>query len=1670
MAHEVSKYPLFITPETYDQLITEREYQMHRSLSRRASVPRVPIWMKAVFDMLERTSRVVAVLALMDVAAFDYEGDSTLVDSIKQLLVSVQGTFAYSFNVANVPNYYRDISESLRREMERNFNWTSIKFCFTFAFDNDLDALLRTLEEDCDGYFNFNSSLPGFVQHQGQPEIDITDARSETGWTAPIERLVAQDEAEVSTDPYVTADIESAPLPGSFKSDTSPMFANLYPGVLSFMKDMSGKAEEVWNLPTVLTGAVGSVTNSVKPGGSVTVGFENVKNALLGVTDTFKEKLQELSDGIPTKASMFDAFMKYILPCVSLVLGMFQHKSKFLKIAFWSSVTALAIYWGKKAFEFSNLWGVQHQAGKSVAEKVLDVVRPFFNLAETKDQASSFLKRIQVVFSSNGAPGTWLSEVSCLPFIIDKILVFWRSLKDLIGWSRPDYRKFQTGHSDVDAFVAQCVALLSAREVEPTGTNVTATETLFNMTGDLRRKYAKDTDVMRIISDFYPKLEKLHMEFLKIRNSGPFSRPDPTGLLLVGGAGCGKSTAHGIIVDLYLKARMCEETEKLSMYMKHPDYFRFVRIQSPYFEGIHPSVMSIEYPDFGACKQNENSGVQHEAELINLISSEFYTPNMAFETKGKLRIAPELVSGTSNNSGIEGSSARHKPAIERRLIVIRQTYDGPGGRPLLGAPLDVNKWRFQVMKCNQVFAYEPDLSVKVMNIYEVVTFLLIHNKLQRASFVSQQNVIAQGVMDTGALMKRVEDLDLKPGGKIRDYVSSLFDEIDPSDSASSVSTVSSTPTEYAPTSMVTVDLSSGADVSFQARYSHVVPTMKDQLSSPSQSGSWTNFIGSADVTEDSFVPFKQGGIMNVRALSVHATAPMFEGGVDAPITWIESTKGELNARGLSVLLEGYKYDPVGFADLLLGCPATCKHPASQILQKAVENMQEQNKYYFGAGWRYFYDLYERKPVLAFWCLVNPSDFEAFNELIKCKGVFTDMQAIKSFFAMFKEKVYDQDLITADKFYSYLALFSLGLGIVGSFAAIAGSSGEETQIQPVQDASVDQASAYLDPKALQRNQRRQGKKFQAVQIKPTSLQSPEVIGVAVQKTMYHQWQLRDSKSEIVSTVVALGDRDFLMNAHTFRTLRNTCPEGSEDMLCLWITRGAEKFLIPFSELLSGIVLEEFDTYWVRLKTMPQCVDILPHWVPDGFVEDLIHDSNNFFGAATNIFGKGPESSRTVLIAGRTTGGTYTAMLFNGHFDSNIGDCGSLLFGKSVGVSQGKFMGILHAGEEGPGEAYFCAIPSKMIVEMRARLSGYVPKARSDGKKVVIGNSSTPHNFHTTVNDILTPSEYPAKEPFKASVAVNDPKVYEMARAKYCPGFEPEPLAMDRLKVCVMENLAHWWAIAETPLKPGMLSMMDAIVGFENSYIRGIPLNTSAGAPFNVRNQNKDQLLGHWDHEGFKVGPNFSEIHFRVGSQFEQLLKGNVPMDVFTDVVKSEILPKEKVAKGKGRIVSACGVTRTIVSRMIWGRFWEWIFANHLTNGISAGDNMQGPDAHLKIMKHWTVAAGEPNHCTGDLSANDARQVGTVMQMTLLCIRDFMAQKNCVTQTQFNLMTTHAQSYLHQFHIRGGLIDMWNGSLSSGDPNTTGLNSITNPAYGRYSIWKSLILTVKIFTSSTTKTLP
>lgn len=1636
-----------------EKFVTERTHKACKSLGARRKLEKLSLSSKQVFTSFMKC---VHVLKLVDAATsipIGHKLSESQVESLEALINKCIGEFTNSFGAVYLPANFRLIIDKMSRH-----TWRSCSLLATRFFgDEDKDQAYLLINQLCHAmtrYFGYildgRPTRPVDVVQQSAQGIDLGsigpsafeemfETSSESSAPANMDgpngssstrvhfhdpstfRLPDLLDSEFSTvtsgsEPDEWVD-DMLPIPGSFEplSVEALQQAEFYPGISKMFQKIKETFQtgvnKVQSTSELVDRALLSVATCAEPGGTIDNGLTLAMQAIIQGADSIKHAMETVQTSMPTASNLFDAFMKYVLPIIAVVSGFFMNKHETLKSIFGITSVGLLVYWGPTIYtSISKLFGVRnHSSPSEVMKDILTVLQPIMGFTAI-DESSGIIADMKQCFLTSSPV---LSDLGAIEFILRKVTECWEALKRLVGWAHPDYKNFASGFRDVDEFVADALPIIECKSLTPTTANIEKVKMLYNLLAQLKVKHDKQNGIMRILSDFSTPLAKIHKEFsqLEVKHNG--LKPVPPSLMLFGDPGLGKSTAYNVLVTRLIRYLLEDDPAMMEAYERSRGEFVYERRDSPYWEGAKPTNRIVGYPDFGSTIQNENSSTKHEAEHIQLVSNEPYTPNMAFDLKGKLTISPDFVISTTNNTKVVGDTVVHKLAFARRQIIVRQVWNGEGLKPLLGAHLNENDWGFELHTFDSTFAYVRDDSVPVMNIDQLFTMLVVCHKLARDEFERNSNFLKSDTASFETAKRVVQNMRVVPGKAPWEYV---FNHA--KFSLSLARTVVDKP--LASHSLLT-GWSSGA-------YEEVC--MKE----------------STFLTEEQFL----GGVVDeaaVEAFNASAGTPCIDvalGGV------IPRENFQIQDHNVLYIRRIFSKDPVALGSFIT-------HPNMKEDQRLRLMCLLVKPLYRVAGISevtvtplLFFQLYERNPLLCLYSLCNLADLEAAKIVIAPTWGDHAKEAGKKFLQFLKENMTEPAIVAAQ------VIFVAGSVLATGIAAIKLWMPTAQPKRVVQNTSQhQQASAYLDMRQLKMKTSKRKQRKIKFELKEVQNHSSEVILTGIAMAMKAQWQLRDDTGDVVTNVLALGGRDFLFNTHTHDTIKRACADIDATKVYLSMQQGSTKVQIPCAELLTGIPLTDFDTYWVKLPSMPECREISPHWVSDKFIANLVHDSNTFFAMGSCIFGKGPQTSRCTLIGGRTVEDVYRSQLFSCQImNSNVGDCGSACYIVSNGADQGKICGILQSGENGVGLTYFCAIPRRVMLEMRKKLSGFEAKPRPDNKKMLIGESDTPHDFSTQVRDILVPSEHPAKENEQDVVRVNDPEVYNKARAKYCPGFIPEKDDLDKLRICIREVLRDFKEKQNQAIKPGTLSLQTAILGEDASYIRGIPLNTSPGAPFNAKyNLSKHQLCGDYQEGQFIPGSHSDVLINRVGDYLEHLLVGEVPIDCFTDIVKSETLPIKKIEAGKGRIVSACGIVRTICSRILFGRFWEWIFANHLSNGISAGDNMLGEDANLIVREHLAVACGEDTHFAGDLSANDARQTAEVLTMAMEEIVNFMKANDCMTETHERMARTFAKSYNKQYHIRGALVDLWEGSLGSGDPNTTGLNSITNPGYARFSVWRA-----------------
>lgn len=1583
---------------------------------------------RKIWEIYRKLSEHNKVLHVVNVFGFESNMDKDFEGDFLVLIEQTLGRYARSYRAVWLPGVVQQNIDRAFRDIINDTDLYLMRLQHTMLSE-DVSAAIRLLRRRAIVFWNFNVPDENFqdeepaltVLHQANspdlphsiPEMDISS------FELPRPEILPDGEFELS--------MPDSPMPGSFAMDFTEVELQQYPGLFDRVKQLrdsiSNGISKAANTHELLDSVLTGMQKTFGPGGTVDASFKDAVLAIETGAGNLQKQMEELSGHFPKFEDLKAAFMKYLLPILTAICGYFRERHEAFRVLFYAGMGLLIAHWGPKLFGkldvlFSNQ--VREQAiGASWVKDFFTVLSPVMGF--TQSLSDNVYTRLLDAFYWHGDV---VHEVFVLEIIATKAIAVWEALKRLTGWATPDFKTFVSGHKDLDDFVKEVLPIVECESLIPDEHNIQAVDKLYNVVAHLRNKYSKDSAVQRTLDHFHTQLAKLHKEFSRIKSDSPGLRHEPVGIMLYGDPGVGKSLCQGMLVKRLMDMITADNPAMKNAYDRAPDRFVYRRRGGPYYEGCFPTTKVVSFPDFGAEKANENSSAKHEHEMIQLISNEPYEPEMAFEMKGKLRISPDFVICTTNNTKVHGDTIVHKDAFARRFIIAKLTW-AHDGKPIEGQDIDTDGWQFNIATCDKSTSYSYKLCDPAvqLNYDQFTTMIGVALKLNKERFYKADAFMRSDKFNPQELCNMVKNLEVVPGRKPWDYVI------------------------------------------HQARYSMLFSTrdfekeVKLDFNEESgfPDGSFAQRLLAEDgtkYTEDNYLPDRK--ITKQVLDTFHAKM------LPVPVLaerWFSFTDGvvkirvpfELNTKHLLALQTLYCGDPLMLPRTFLTTAPEHRSFGEGVLLGLLRLLYKRAGVYIRSPTMdMFRELYERDAMLTWYCLVNRLDVQAAKALVSPKLTDIVGSQVAILLDAMKENVRDLGYVAMLGIMTSIAIVVPVFGII----RVASSALPTHKVKPIESKALQQASAYVDQKNLIKLKRVPPKKA-PILAKNVEFQASEVFLTGQMVSAKAQWQLLDSAGEVVTNVLALGGRKFVMNDHTYVMIKDAVDRSDHTDHCLTMKRGDECHDIPVREFLTGIRIEDKDVFWFKLPSMPECRDIKAHWVPEGYVESFMLDQMRYFSMASNIPGKGLQTSRAQLIGSRTIEGLQRAQLWRcAAMNSTRGDCGSACFVGSTGPAQGKIAGILQSGEEGMGLTYFCAITRYEMETMCARLEGQQAPERDDGKKMIVGHVPIGHNFSSSINDILVPSEYPAKEPFKAPVDINDPMVYNLARKPYCPSFEPSTDALSRFRTCVQETLESMYQKATTPLKKGTKTYVESIVGNPGTAFKSVPLKTSPGTPYNIEPQcSKKALLGHFDGDKFVFGDRSQEMFDRTVYYLEQLQHGEVPCDVFTDIVKSELLPREKVANGKGRLVSACPTVRSLVFRILYGNLMEWLMENCNTNGIAAGMNMMGDDAHMMIMRHLAVSGGADTHCSGDLSKNDARQTQECLTITMEEFNSFMNRHGCMTPIHFRMCETFAKSYKYKFHLRGDVLDMWKGSLDSGDPATWCVNSVSNAAYARYSIWKA-----------------
>lgn len=400
-------------------------------------------------------------------------------------------------------------------------------------------------------------------------------------------------------------------------------------------------------------------------------------------------------------------------------------------------------------------------------------------------------------------------------------------------------------------------------------------------------------------------------------------------------------------------------------------------------------------------------------------------------------------------------------------------------------------------------------------------------------------------------------------------------------------------------------------------------------------------------------------------------------------------------------------------------------------------------------------------------------------------------------------------------------------------------------------------------------------------------------------------------------------------------------------------------------------------------------------------------------------------------------------------TKVGDCGIPLLVCDSRLSRNIILGIHVAGNgiHGIGNILFSEKIASVIEALTANevtvplLDDEVLDAQM-GKNFVVLNRLRKLRLPTKTN--LMPSKFYG---LLASVATAPAMLFkkhgvdpwELARSKYS---KPAPrINLDLLDICGQIVAADMRFNSYHQIDPTIFSFEKAVSGEKGAmFWDGIPRNTSSGYPYNLDNKTSKKNLFGGDGE-YTFNSDGCLAFKKILDAQEILLKQGVrPSFYYADYLKDERRPKDKVAQGKTRLISASPLDLTIHMRRYFGAFVQWCMCNNVNNGIAVGVNPYSMD--------WTRVArrlktfGDLN-IFGDYSGYDGSLFAALMYEGLKIIETFYY--NASDEDRL-VRATLFEDVVNSIHVKADGEDCyayeWTGSNPSGEFLTTILNSVCN----------------------------
>lgn len=243
----------------------------------------------------------------------------------------------------------------------------------------------------------------------------------------------------------------------------------------------------------------------------------------------------------------------------------------------------------------------------------------------------------------------------------------------------------------------------------------------------------------------------------------------------------------------------------------------------------------------------------------------------------------------------------------------------------------------------------------------------------------------------------------------------------------------------------------------------------------------------------------------------------------------------------------------------------------------------------------------------------------------------------------------------------------------------------------------------------------------------------------------------------------------------------------------------------------------------------------------------------------------------------------------------------------------------------------------------------------------------------------------------------------------------------------------------------LTIGEATFGIDGrEFIQGVNMATSVGLPWKLQFPGKGKKA--------LIEPRNRSIHPELFKAIEYRLakarKGKMVQAVFSDHLKDEKRPIEKVHAFKTRMFSAAPVDFTIVVKMLFGNFLDWFMRKRVLNESAVGINPTSLEWH-QLAEYLDAY---PDIMAGDYKDFDGRLKRILLIYAFKFANDWYGKDHPDNLAR----TTVSKQMIGALHCNKGLLYYVWGANPSGNPLTAYLNTYSNCLFQRYAYYRKFPL--------------